>query len=173
VGGDTEESLSAIIGVRAAGDLRPLYLAWLSAYGVWERDEDAFGSEDEDILEPPVPAGLQSLTTGQRALADFLRLDSDLLEVAAQDSPSRLSGQDDPDALAACIAGLPDEEKTRLLMLVAQDQAARAKLELLHRFRGDPDSVGSRPGRSVGTLLDAAALHRQQGVLGTRGLYGD
>ena len=40
---DAEESLSAIVGVRselAAGDLRPLYLAWLSGYGVWERDED-------------------------------------------------------------------------------------------------------------------------------------
>jgi hypothetical protein len=48
---ETEDSLSAIIGVRAelaAGDLRPLYLAWLSAYGVWERDEDTFDSEDED-----------------------------------------------------------------------------------------------------------------------------
>jgi hypothetical protein len=41
-----EDSLSAIVGVRAelaAGDLRPLYLAWLAAYGTWERDEDAFG----------------------------------------------------------------------------------------------------------------------------------
>jgi hypothetical protein len=161
---DTEDSLSAIIGVRAelaAGDLRPLYLAWLSAYGVWERDEDAFDSEDEDTLEPPVPAGLQSLTAWQRALADFLRLDSDLLEVAAEASPPRPSGQDDPGALAACIAGLPDEEKARLLLLVAQDQGARATMELLHRFRGDTDSGGSRPRRKVGTLLDAAALHRQ------------
>lgn len=37
-----EDSLSAIVSVRtdlAAGDLRPLYLAWLAAYGTWERDE--------------------------------------------------------------------------------------------------------------------------------------
>ncbi len=42
---DLEGSLSAIVGARselAAGDLRPLYLAWLSGYGTWERDEDAF-----------------------------------------------------------------------------------------------------------------------------------
>src|SRR5262245_29981081 len=47
---DAERSLSAIVGVRpelAAGDLRGLYLAWLSAYGTWERDEDAFGDDDE------------------------------------------------------------------------------------------------------------------------------
>src|SRR5262249_44669954 len=45
---DEEDSLSAIVGVRtelALGDLRPLYLAWLAAYGTWERDEDAFDDE--------------------------------------------------------------------------------------------------------------------------------
>jgi hypothetical protein len=50
-----EDSLSAIIGVRAelaAGDLRPLYLAWLAAYGTWERDEDAFGYDEEDDSTP-------------------------------------------------------------------------------------------------------------------------
>ena len=62
---DLEGSLSAIVGARselAAGDLRPLYLAWLSSYGTWERDEDAFDDDDEDVVEPPVPAGLGSLT---------------------------------------------------------------------------------------------------------------
>ena len=85
-----EDSLSAIVGVRAelaAGDLRPLYLAWLAAYGTWERDEDAFGYDEQDELEPPVPAGLGLLTAPQRALADFLRLDADLLTIAAQTSP--------------------------------------------------------------------------------------
>jgi hypothetical protein len=56
-----EDSLSAIVGVRselAAGDLRALYLAWLSAYGGRGWDEGAFGEDDEDEREPPVPAGL-------------------------------------------------------------------------------------------------------------------
>jgi hypothetical protein len=161
---DAEDTLPAIVGIRAelaAGDLRPLYLAWLSAYGVWERDEGAFDEEDEDMREPPVPAGLQSLTAAQRALADFLRLDADLLDVAAEASPPRPAVQDDPGALAARIASLPDGEKGRLLLLVAQDQGARAKMELLRKFRGDPESGGSSPRRRVGTLLDAAALHRQ------------
>ena len=51
---------------------------------IWERDEDAFEYDDEDALEPPVPAGLGLLTASQRALADFLRLDADLLTIAAQ-----------------------------------------------------------------------------------------
>jgi hypothetical protein len=87
---DSEASLPDIVGVRdelAAGDLRPLYLAWLAGYGTWERDEEAFDEEANDLAEPPVPAGLGSLTAPQRAFADFLRLDSDLLEVAAEASP--------------------------------------------------------------------------------------
>ncbi len=147
---DLEGSLSAIVGARAelaAGDLRPLYLAWLSAYGTWERDEDAFDDEDEDIVEPPVPAGLGSLTASQRALADFLRGDADLLGVAA----------------AAHIAGIPASEKNRLLGLVAADQAIRARTELLRGFRGQPgNQADSRPRRTVAELLDTAWEHRQQ-----------
>jgi hypothetical protein len=163
---DAEDSLSAIVGVRselAAGDLRPLYLAWLSGYGVWERDEDAFADEDEEEVEPPVPAGLGSLTAPQRALADFLRLDSGLLEVAAEASPGLPTVKDDARALAAHIARLPVSDKDRLLMLVAEDQAARARMELLRGFRPDPDDQrGSGPRRTVAELLDTAAARRLQ-----------
>ena len=155
---DTEESLSAIVGVRselAAGDLRPLYLAWLSGYGVWERDEEAFGEEDEDEMEPPVPAGLGSLTAPQRALADFLRLDSDLLEVAAETSAALPTVTGDARALARHIATLPVSDKDRLLTLVAEDQAARARMELLQGFGTDPDKRrDSHPRRTVAELLD-------------------
>jgi len=163
---DAEDSLSAIVGVRselAAGDLRPLYLAWLSAYGAWERDEDAFDDEDEGDVEPPVPAGLGSLTAPQRALADFLRLDSGLLEVAAEASPGLPEVKDDARALATHIARLPVNDKDRLLMLVAGDQAARARMELRRGFRGDPDDQrDSRPRRTVAELLDTAAARRRQ-----------
>ena len=161
---DADDSLSAIVGIRselAAGDLRPLYLAWLSAYGAWERDEEAFDDEDEDDVEPPVPAGLGSLTAPQRALADFLRLDSGLLEVAAEASPGLPEVKDDAAALATDIAKLPVSDKDRLLMLVAEDQAARARMELLRGFRGDPDDQrDSRPRRTVAELLDTAAERR-------------
>jgi len=150
-GQDTGEeyALEVIAAAReeiAAGDLRPLYLAWLAAYGEWERDEYAFEDEDEDVVEPPVPAGLDKLTDAQRALASFLRLDDDLLTVASQAPP------DDPAALAASIKALPDTERERMLLAVASGEAERIRTELL---RGtDP------PRRTVGELLDAAAtLH--------------
>jgi hypothetical protein len=163
---DLQGSLSAVVGVRselAAGDLRPLYLAWLSGYGTWERDEDAFDDEDEDVVEPPVPAGLGSLTASQHALADFLRVDADLLDVAAETSPALPKVRPDPGALAAHIAAISASEKDRLLGLVAADQATQARRELLRGFRGQPgDESKSQPRRTVAKLLDTAWQHRQQ-----------
>jgi hypothetical protein len=110
-----EALLSAIVGIRAelaAGDLRPLYLAWLAAYGVWERDEDVFDRDADDDLEPPVPPGLRTLTAAQRALADFLRLDDQLLATAAQASPP-LEEIDDRGDLADWVTRLPISSQRR------------------------------------------------------------
>ncbi|SNT62794.1 hypothetical protein SAMN05443665_10783 [Actinomadura meyerae] len=169
-GGDwiegAEDSLSAIVGVRtelAAGDLRPLYLAWLAAYGTWERDEDAFDQDEGDELEPPVPAGLRSLTAPQRALADFLRLDSDLLQVAAQTSPPLAEAKDDAEQLAKWIEELPVREGKAFLLRVAQGQGPQVQMELLRRFRGEPDAGrDDRPRRTVAELLDTAAEVRHE-----------
>ena len=76
---DPEGRLAAIVPVRAevaAGDLRLLYLAWL--LGVQSREVG-----DGDV-EPPVPAGLAELSGPLQAVADFLRLDQDLLAAAAE-----------------------------------------------------------------------------------------
>jgi hypothetical protein len=163
---DIERSLSAIVGVRAelaAGDLRPLYLAWLAAYGAWERDEDAFDYAEQDELEPPVPPGLRALSAPQQALADFLRLDSDLLAVAAETSPALTAVQDDPRELAAWLADLPQREKDKLLLRVVHDQGAQVRMELLRRFRGNPQAkAGDVPGRTIAELLDTATARRQE-----------
>ena len=142
---DAADSLAVIAGIRtelAAGDMRALYLAWLSACGM--RDEDEDEDEDED---PPVPAGLGSLTGPQRALADFLRLDRDALKAAAADSPPLAAALEDARTLAKWITGLPPSEKDRLLLLAAQGQGTRVTLELLQRFRQTPagDDGGSAP----------------------------
>jgi hypothetical protein len=74
--------LGPIIGVRAElerGDLRALYLGWLLCA---QNDE-----LDDDDLEPPVPPGLSKLSASGESLAEFPRIDRDLLHVAAQASP--------------------------------------------------------------------------------------
>lgn len=159
-----ETLLSGIVGVRAelaAGDLRPLYLAWLAAYGAWERDEDVFDRDADDDLEPPVPPGLDTLTAAQRALAEFLRLDDDLLAIAAQASPPLEETADDPDDLAAWVTRLPVADKNLLLARVVQGEAARVRMELLRRFRGDTAPTIPVPARrTVANLLDDAARRR-------------
>ena len=161
---DPEALLSAIVGVRAelaAGDLRPLYLAWLAAYGAWERDEDVFDRDADDDLEPTVPPGLGALTAAQRALADFLRLDDDLLATAAQTSPPLEETADDPADLTAWLARRPVTEKDRLLARVMQGEAARVRMELLRGFRGHTAPTIPVPARrAVADVLDDAARRR-------------
>jgi hypothetical protein len=162
---DAETLLSTIVGVRAelaAGDLRSLYIGWLAAYGAWERDEDAFDREADDDLEPPVPPGLTTLTAAQQALADFLRLDEDLLAVAARTSSPLEDVADDPSDVAAWVARLPVATKNRLLALVIRGDAARVRMELMRRFRGDtaPTAGPLAPCRTVADLLDDTARRR-------------
>ena len=161
--------LSAIVGARtelATGDLRPLYLAWLAGYGAWERDEDAFDRDEDHELEPPVPPGLTTLTAAQQALADFLRLDNDLLAIAAQTSPPLDEIADDPGQLAAWVTNLPHAEKNRLLLRVAEDHAVTVRMEMLRRFRDEhTTNIPDPPRRTVADLLDGAArrrTHRQR-----------
>ncbi|TNC21448.1 hypothetical protein [Amycolatopsis alkalitolerans] len=161
---EPEGSLSAIVGVRAelaAGDLRPLYLAWLAGYGTWERDEYAFDRTEDEELEPPLPPGLRSLTAAQRELADFLRLDPGLLDVAAEASPPLDEAADDPTQLATWVASLPASEKNELLLRVIRDQAAAARRDMVRRFRGTTATKDTeQPRRTVADLLDAAARRR-------------
>lgn len=163
--GGAEDSLPAIVGVRAelaAGDVRPLYLAWLAAFGTWERGEDAFDYDGEDELEPPV-AGLGALTAPQRAPADFLRLDAGLLTIAAQASRPLAGTKDDPGKLARWIKDLPASDKDKLLHRVARGQGAKVQMELRRWFRGEPDTTSvSRPRRTVAELMDAAAEARHE-----------
>lgn len=63
----------------AEGDLRLLYLAWLSGI----RQADDYDEDPEDEPEPPVPAGLNQLDDSLRAVIDFLEMDEDLIAVAA------------------------------------------------------------------------------------------
>jgi len=161
---DVEPLLGAIVGVRtelATGDHRPLYLAWLAGYGAWEHDEDAFDRDSDDGLEPTVPPGLASLTAPQRALADFLRLDADLLAVAAHGSPPLVPATDDPDQLATWITSLPPAEKDRLLVRVVEDNAVTVRMEVLRRFRDEHTTrTADPPRRTVADLLDGAARLR-------------
>jgi len=108
------------------GDLRCLYLGWLRCA------QD--GGLDEDKLEPPVPAGLEELSGPLHALVEFLEIDEDLVEVAAQSSKPLAAGPSRRE-LSAWIRGLPEKDKNELLVTAAVDEGERWRNDLVRRFR--------------------------------------
>lgn len=164
---DSSYTLSAFVGLRAelaAGDLRALYIAWLAGLTVWEFQED---DEEEYILavEPPVPAGFGALSGPQRALADFLCVDSDLLAVAARTSAPAAATAVDKKALAAFVAELPTAEKDAMLLEAALGTGAQPGPGLLARYRASrrlpgPDTTVEP--RTAAQLMDAAYRHRTE-----------
>jgi len=98
------------------GDLRCLFLGWLRTA------QD--GGLDEDELEPPVPAGLQELSSPLDALIEFLEIDEDLVEVAAQASEPLTAGPSRKE-LSAWIRGMSEKDKNELLIAAAVKRGER------------------------------------------------
>ena len=151
---DGEGELASIIPARAelaSGDLRLLYLGWLLAAQV--------GELDDDEVEPPVPPGLGSLSAPLCAFVDFLRIDKDLVAVAAEASARPQTDERAGPELAAWVRNLPLADKDALLLRVARGEDAQVRTELLRRFRGEqePEAAGTGD-RTVGELLHGAAL---------------
>jgi hypothetical protein len=92
------------------------------------------GGLDEDKLEPPVPGGLEELSGPLHALIEFLKIDEDLVEVAAQASKPLAAGPSRRE-LSAWIRGLPEKDKNELLITAAVDQDERWRNDLVRRFR--------------------------------------
>lgn len=149
---DAQGVLASILPVRAevlAGDLRALYLMWLAGVGP--------GLFEEDAVEPPVPAGLATLTGSQTALARFLRVDGDLLAVAAAASaPAQVAVGPD---IEGWVAGLASVERDALLVGLLRGADPHLRVTTLRRI-GTP-TVDDTPRRTAGHLLDAATDRRE------------
>lgn len=153
---NSEQWMPALLPLReelAGGDPRVLYLGWLAAV--------QSGFLEDDDREPPVPPGLSNLSPALKSLAEFLRLDPDLLEVAAQESTAPAESSTSSRDLADWIRQLPASDKDDLLLRLAEqgDSAVRAELRLRFRRAQSVSSprAPSRPtGRTVQALLAAA-----------------
>jgi hypothetical protein len=158
-GGDWVEGeglLSSLISVRAEisrDDLRALYLGWLLCLQSRELDD-----EDE---EPPVPPGLGQLSASLESLVDFLRIDPDLLEIAAQASRPLEEASPKKGEIREWVGKLPAGEKDDLLTRFIAGEEPALAMELMRRFieEGDKRSRGEAEEvkrRTVGELLQAA-----------------
>ena len=155
-----EGHLSSLIAVRgelAGGDLRALYLGWLLRAQAGELD-------DEEI-EPPVPAGLGNLSASLGALAEFLRIDRDLLHVAARASAPQEDARPKHEEVRAWVAGLSTKDKDDVLTRLIVDRDQALIMELLQRFRQERagrDAAEPVARRTVRELERAAEAYTEE-----------
>ncbi|GAA1505626.1 hypothetical protein GCM10009827_019090 [Dactylosporangium maewongense] len=148
---EDEAALASIVPARAelaAGDTRLLYLAWLLCVQNQELDEDS--------LEPAVPPGLADLSGPLRSLADFLRLDEDLLETAAETSAPLTTKAPSAAALTKWVKHLPAADKDQVIVRLLRGDGAHLRAELLRRYGGGAPIEPAGGGRTVGELLAGA-----------------
>src|ERR1051326_1316593 len=161
-GGDWVEGegvLSSLMPLRAEvsrGDLRCLYLGWLM--GVQS------GALDDDEPEPVVPPNLAELSGALSHFVDFLRIDPELLAVAAQASSQTKTPSPNRQEMVAWIASLPAKQKDDLLVRLMDGGDVHIGAELLSRFdrqRAAHNPVAKPPRRTVAELLAAAESRRE------------
>ncbi len=152
----SENWLASITPLRAdlaAGDLRLLYLGWLLG--------PQNGHLEDDELEPPVPARLGDLSASLQRFAQFLRIDSDLIDAAAQASPPP-DEEVDPAALTSWISDLTATDKDDLILQMIRGEDPHLGTALMRRFRTEAGSANAAhpqtfEPRTVGELLYEAA----------------
>ena len=135
--------LGSIVPLRAEllrGDLRILYLGWLLGVQLEEVDEDA--------LEPPVPPGLGALDGSLARAAEFLRIDTDLIAAAAEQSAGRQDAPLSNKELDRWIGKLPANKRDALLAeLITSDDphlVPELRQRALREVRGAPPLSGLR-----------------------------
>ncbi len=122
------------------GDLRALYLAWLASAArwagaddesdEWDDEEEGEGDEGDDLIEPPMPPGLDQLSAPLRAFVEFFEIDQDLVDAAAIASPP-LNATTEP--IERWVPLLSEAERNSFLVRAARGEVIGA--ELLRRLR--------------------------------------
>lgn len=134
------------------GDLRSLYIGWLAGVGR--------GMVDDDEMEPVAVNGLGQLTSAQRALAEFLEVDEDLLAGAGMGSPAAQDEKASQKEVDAWIHDLPGDEVKMVLKQLLSGQGQQAERTVKSLFaawrRGLEGDGGGSPRRSIGELRASA-----------------
>ena len=135
------------------GDIRCLYLGWLLSAQA--------GKVAKDAIEPPVPPGLGELSSALKRFAEFLRIDTSLIDVAAERSVALDNNGAAHKDLAAWIGSLPESDKNNFLIRLFGGQDRHLDEEILGRFQREqkPYLEGkalATGGRTAAQLLAAA-----------------
>ena len=147
---DGESWLPSLLQIRSDlfnGDYRSLYLGWLSSI---QAEEPSLCK-----LEPIVPAGLSELTDALDSLADFLRIDRNLVEVAAKASLDMVPGEAN---LQSWLRSLAATERESMLEKFIEGNDPHLRGAILRQIRADQKQSQSNPRRTVGELLQKSKV---------------
>ena len=157
-----EDWLSSLITLRSDilhGDYRCLYLGWLfcAQMGYFEPDE----------FEPPIPPSLGNLNAPLKSFVDFIRIDTDLVAVAAENSASKdLHQAIDQKALSVWLSNLPEKEKDNILVRLIKDHDPHLGAELVQRYQQslsikENGAMGMKP-RTVADLISKGEAYASE-----------
>lgn len=134
------------------GDLRSLYIGWLAAV---TRE-----MMDDDEIEPLAGNAMGNLTAAQKALAEFLEVDPDLLAGAGIGSPAAQETEVSRREVEKWIDSLPKEEVNLILKQLLEGKGQQAERSIRKRFaswrRGLQTGDTDAPRRTVGDLRQNA-----------------
>ncbi|MCP5519917.1 MAG: hypothetical protein H7A46_00045 [Verrucomicrobiales bacterium] len=114
------------------GDHRSLFLAWLADFDPDEWTDPA----DEGVLMPPIPAGLNRLTTALTVFLKHFAVDPDALTVAAEFSPGP---PPEPIPISEVLEEMPVAQMRTLLERVADGEGSSVMAELNRLTYTQPD----------------------------------
>jgi hypothetical protein len=155
------------------GDYRALYLGWLS--GVQgslpeepsdedisdeDMDYEIEGGVKQDVIEPPVPAGLGSLTAAQQALVEFLGVNQDLLTAAAWASPDTSAPTDSTREMKQWVTNVSADEARPYLLLLLQGKARQAEAQIRRAYATSLRSSSSAQTEAAPARRSVAALRQ-------------
>ena len=106
---------------------RALYLGWLLCA--------QSGDLDDEEVKPPVPPGLGQLSASLESLVEFLRLDADLLQVAATARSPLADNEPKQAEIRQWLARLPVAKKEDLLVQLITENDGLLVHELLQQVR--------------------------------------
>ncbi|QDS88109.1 hypothetical protein EC9_22950 [Rosistilla ulvae] len=158
---DFDDYLDSLAKVREqliVGDLRALYLLWLCA--AYEDNEDP-----AEMIEPPVPHGLDNLPALSTSLLPFFGLDPLILKAAAKGVPGFDSNANGEDPIQDWSQSIPEARSRVLLQRFLKEDPVSVKAELLAEIRAS-GSVVDWPttvrGGTLDELLDATVELREE-----------
>lgn len=157
-GGGWMARLSPIRDELLRGDIRSLYIGWLAAMS-WD-------IMDDDQMEPLPVEGLGNLTPAQKALADFLEVDTDLLKGAGMGNSARKTGEPSQKEIDGWVEGLSRNEVTLVLKQLLAGKGHQAERLLKNWFaEWRRELLGNRTDearRTIGELRQNAELAKKK-----------